>query len=184
MPGDLGILKRVKQYNRMTHNSSSIIPAAIKRGLLFVVLLTVLCVLFYASMPAKAAPPAPTGFETDPYTNGALLTEEDIAERGLRGSSDILNLFGGKAGYPAPRAPEMVIGQIIQGLMVLIGVIFGVLIVYGGYLWMIARGNEDYIKKAKGILEAAIIGFILVVGAYAITNYIVDKVITAAFTPS
>lgn len=105
--------------------------------------------------------------------------------RGLKSSGALIEVFAFKANFASTSTePEVVIGRIIQGLMLLIGVIFGILIIYGGYLWMIARGNEEYVKKSMEVLKAAVIGFILVVGAYAITNYVVEKVISAAFTPS
>lgn len=113
---------------------------------------------------------------------GAAQSEAGLSGSGLRGAAGLVDIFGVRAGYQSgPKEPEVVIGTIIQGLFVVIGVIFGLLIIYGGFLWMTARGNEDYIKKAKGILETAIIGFVLVAGAYAISSYIIDKVITAAF---
>lgn len=103
--------------------------------------------------------------------------------KGLGGAAGLVRLFGGKAGFDtgAPAEPEVIIGLWVQGVMVMIGVIFGILIIYGGYFWMTARGNEEKVKKAIQILTSAIIGFILVIAAYAITSYIVDKVISAAF---
>jgi TRAP-type C4-dicarboxylate transport system permease small subunit len=56
----------------------------------------------------------------------------------------------------------------------LVGVIFLILMVYGGYIWMIARGNDELISKAKDTIRSAIIGIIIVVGAYAITSYLVN----------
>ena len=58
----------------------------------------------------------------------------------------------------------------------LLGVIFLVLMVYGGYLWMTAAGNEDKVTKAKNLMTAAIIGLIIVVGSYAISYFIISKV--------
>jgi len=44
--------------------------------------------------------------------------------------------------------------------------------VYAGLMWMTAGGNEDRIKKARQILIAAIIGLVIVLSAYAITQFI------------
>ena len=104
------------------------------------------------------------------------------ASRGLGGASALFNIVAREAKFPdTALAPEIVTGKIIQGAMLLIGVIFGILVIYGGYLWMIARGNEETVKKAINILQTAVIGFVIVVAAYAIANFVVDKVITAAF---
>ncbi len=111
--------------------------------------------------------------------------EQEFFQQGLRGAGGLVNIFGERAGFPtnAPREPEVIIGQFIQGAILVIGVVFGILIIYGGYLWMTARGNEDQAKKAMDILRTTVIGFILVIAAYSITNFVVDRIITAAFTP-
>jgi len=57
-------------------------------------------------------------------------------------------------------------------------------IVYAGYLWIIARGEEEKISKAKAIIRGSIIGLIVVLGAYAITAFVVSRFTTSAgYTP-
>lgn len=121
-------------------------------------------------------------------TNGlctaAPPTEDDLVSKGLKGITGLLGIFGQGAGVSeGPQEPEVIAGKIILGFLLVIGVVFGILVIYGGYLWMTARGNEEQAKKAIGILETAVIGFIIVVGAYAITSFVVERVITAAFPP-
>ncbi len=115
-------------------------------------------------------------------SSNASSTEEESAAKGLRGAFDIFNIAKEKAGFVGQQtSPEIVAGQIIQGLILVIGVIFGILIIYAGFLWMTARGNEEMVTKAISILQNSVIGFILVMAAYAITNFVVDRVIGAAF---
>jgi hypothetical protein len=64
------------------------------------------------------------------------------------------------------------IGTIIGAGLAFIGVIFFILIIYGGFIWMIARGNEQEVHKAKDIITAAVTGLIIVVCAYAITAFV------------
>jgi len=64
------------------------------------------------------------------------------------------------------------VGTVIGAALAFIGVLFFILMIYGGYLWMTARGNEQEIEKAKNLITAAIIGLIIVMSAYAITAYI------------
>ena len=64
------------------------------------------------------------------------------------------------------------IGIIIGGILAFIGVLFFGLMIYGGFTWMLARGNEQEITKAKDLIISAIIGLIVVLSAYAITYYI------------
>lgn len=64
------------------------------------------------------------------------------------------------------------IGKSLGSILGFTGIIFFVLVVYGGLLWMTSAGNEDSVAKAKKILTAAIIGLIIVMSAYAITRFI------------
>ena len=62
--------------------------------------------------------------------------------------------------------------NIIAWALSLLGLIFLCLIIYGGFAWLFAGGNEDKIKKAKGIIKNATIGLFIVVASYGIVNYI------------
>ena len=64
------------------------------------------------------------------------------------------------------------IGKVIGAILAFIGVLFFGLMIYGGFTWMLARGNEQEITKAKDLIISAIIGLIVVLSAYAITYYI------------
>ena len=64
------------------------------------------------------------------------------------------------------------IGKVVGAALAFVGVVFLILMIYGGFLWMLARGNETEVTKAKDTIIAAIIGLIIVLSAYAITSYI------------
>ncbi len=90
---------------------------------------------------------------------------------------DVVSGVADSAGYnPENTSPDFLIANIIQVALSLLGVIFLVLMVYGGYLWMTAAGNEEKITKSKNLITAAIIGLIIVVSSYAISYFIVSKV--------
>lgn len=50
-------------------------------------------------------------------------------------------------------------------------VFFG-LTLYAGVQWMLARGNDEKITASKETIEAAIIGLVIVMAAYAITTFV------------
>ncbi|MCX6796067.1 MAG: hypothetical protein NTW06_01055 [Candidatus Falkowbacteria bacterium] len=76
-------------------------------------------------------------------------------------------------GGPAPITDvPIAIGKVIGVALSFIGVLFLLLMIYGGFTWMLARGNPQDVTKAKDLFEAAIIGLIIVMAAYAITAYI------------
>ncbi len=64
------------------------------------------------------------------------------------------------------------IGTAIKALLSVIGIVFIVLIIYAGYTWMLARGNETEAQKAKDTITRAIIGLFIVLAAYAITAFV------------
>lgn len=79
---------------------------------------------------------------------------------------------------PDKQLPEIV-GQYISIFLGLLGIILVVLIVYGGYLWMTSMGSEEKVKKAKTLITDAVIGMIILLAAYAISNFVVTQLITA-----
>lgn len=66
----------------------------------------------------------------------------------------------------------IVAGRIVKIFLSFLGVIFLGLMIYGGYLWMTARGNEQDVDKAKRIIQHALVGLIIVMTAYGITALI------------
>jgi len=74
--------------------------------------------------------------------------------------------------------PTSIAGTVIGAILSLVGVVFFLLIFYGGLLWMIARGNDQEVEKAKNILIAATIGLVIVLAAYAITAFIGQQLTT------
>jgi len=64
------------------------------------------------------------------------------------------------------------INNIINIVLSLLGVIFVILTVYGGFLYMTARGNEEQTKKALSIITQSLIGLIIVLSAYAISYFV------------
>ncbi|PLX20309.1 hypothetical protein C0584_06210 [Candidatus Parcubacteria bacterium] len=63
----------------------------------------------------------------------------------------------------------------IKALLSLLGIVFLGLIIFGGYTWFMARGNETEVGKAKETLYRAIIGLIILLSAYAITAFVGTK---------
>lgn len=62
--------------------------------------------------------------------------------------------------------------SIIKGFLALLGIIFLVLIIYAGYSWMTAAGEEEKVTRAKDTIRRAIIGLLIIVSAYAITYFV------------
>ena len=95
---------------------------------------------------------------------------------GLGDASTNLGAAGSKAGVTEnDQSLSAIIGIGINTALAFVGLIFMVLMIYAGYLWMTARGEEEPVKKAQKIITACIIGLVLVVSAYTITNLVVSR---------
>ncbi|MDP2669318.1 MAG: hypothetical protein Q8P07_05860 [bacterium] len=63
----------------------------------------------------------------------------------------------------------------IANILVAIGVpLAAIFLIYGGFLFVSARGNEQQLKTAKDIFLYTIIGTAIIVGAYAIASAVVN----------
>ncbi|MCF7794854.1 pilin [Patescibacteria group bacterium] len=65
-------------------------------------------------------------------------------------------------------------GSIIGTALSFLGVIFLLLTIAGGIMWMTAGGNTEQVAKAKKLITSAIIGLVIVFAAYALTSFIGD----------
>lgn len=89
-----------------------------------------------------------------------LFSEVDQAGAAIFGSAN-----------SAPTLVEL-IGNGIQIALSLLGVVLLGYVLYAGFLWMTAGGEEDNIKKAQGILRNAVIGLVIILASYSITLFV------------
>lgn len=78
-----------------------------------------------------------------------------------------------------PKGLEEIVGQIINVFLGILGVVFLILTIYAGILWMTAAGNDEKIGQAKKILTSSIIGLVIVLAAYSIASFVVTELSTA-----
>lgn len=88
-----------------------------------------------------------------------------------------LNATAGAAQYDQQTSiPQFVNRGITAAFSMLLLVFFGIML-YGGLRWMTARGNDEFTTKAKNALTAASIGLVILISAYAITRFVMDRVV-------
>lgn len=75
--------------------------------------------------------------------------------------------------------PRQIVVRIINVALGLIGIILVCLILYAGFLWMTSGGDDKQISKAKAIIRNAIIGLIIILSAWAITKFIIERLLGA-----
>jgi hypothetical protein len=74
------------------------------------------------------------------------------------------------------------IGAIINVALSFIGVIVLCIILYGGFLWMTAGGNEEKVGEAKKWIYGGIIGLVIILSSYAIAQFVINSLVTATTT--
>ena len=89
-----------------------------------------------------------------------------------------LTTTGGTAGFgSSPQSTTVLIGSIINAVLGLLGIAGIVFITYAGILYLISQGEKEPIEKAKKILTYTIVGMVIIVAAFAITNYLIGALI-------
>lgn len=68
------------------------------------------------------------------------------------------------------------IGKIVTAVLSFVGVIFFVLVLWGGFLWMTAHGKSDQVDQATTIIIQATVGIAVIMCAYVITLLVVQAV--------
>ncbi len=75
-----------------------------------------------------------------------------------------------------------VVGAIIKTLLLLLGTIFIILLLVGGFRWMTAMGDPKKVEDAKATISNAVVGVVIVLAAYAIAYFVLNEVYKATTT--
>lgn len=85
------------------------------------------------------------------------------------------------SGYKqADQILPMIVGTAINVILAILGVMFLALIVYAGFEWLLAAGDEKKVGTALNMLRHSIIGLIITLSAYVITVYVMNAFGSAA----
>jgi hypothetical protein len=104
-----------------------------------------------------------------PVAHAQQLTSEDIL------GSDVADTTGlGQADF------KTTIGRLIRVALGFLGIVAVVIVLYGGFKWMVAGGNDEKVGEAKRLIISGIIGLAIILSAYAITSFVISSLITAS----
>lgn len=132
----------------MNHNNYNIFMKTFRKQLLSFALLMILSLIIVpASTPALA---------------DVSLIDSQV------GINEIGSAYGGRV-----MDVRVIVARIIILALQLLGVIFLSLLIFAGFQWMTAAGNEDKTKKAMTQIKNAVIGLIIVLASWALTLFII-----------
>lgn len=81
------------------------------------------------------------------------------------------------AGFNTSKKLPETIGSFINVGLSMLGLIFLVLALYAGFKWMTSGGESKGVDEAKGTLKNAVIGLIITLSAYAISQFVMEQLI-------
>lgn len=125
-------------------------------------------VSFAATLAIAAAVviPAVTFAQTaaDPYGQNAV----DPAQSGL-------NLSGGDVRQTAARLINVALG--------FLGIIAVIIVLIGGFKYMLSGGDQSKTEEARKLIVSGIIGLAIILSAWAITSFVMSRLVEATTNP-
>lgn len=112
-------------------------------------------------------------------SSGGEPGEENGIISNLRHGLDVLRgIFPGK--LSSERGVINTIGAIIRWTLGIAGAIFVLMIVYGGFQYLIVGSNEKNVDKAKTTITYAVIGMVIIAGAWLIADFVISVLLRGA----
>src|SRR3989338_8153365 len=115
----------------------------------FIKIIVVCCLLFIVGLASPALAQVDTGIS---YAAETGLTSTDV---------------------------RVTVANFIRVFLGLLGMVAVGLIIYAGFLWMTAGGNEEKVTKAKQLIVNAVIGLAIILSAFAIVSFVISKLLLA-----
>jgi hypothetical protein len=121
---------------------------------------------YYTAAAALLALPGMALAQTNPFETA----QSQVGEVGQRAG----------VGSAANASLPDVVGRVINVLLGFIGILLLIYILYAGFLWMTAGGEDKKVEQAKTMLKNSIIGLLIIIAAFAITNFVLGSLINVA----
>ncbi len=100
------------------------------------------------------------------------------AQDTITGSGGVQQAAIGTSGAPA--SLPVIIGRIINVILGFLGIILLFYILLAGFKWMTAGGNTKATEEAREMIKNAVIGMVIIVAGFAISNFVITQLATLA----
>ncbi len=70
---------------------------------------------------------------------------------------------------------NVIVGRIINIVLGFLGIVLLFYFLYGGFKWMTSGGDEEGVKEAKTMIRNAVIGLVIVMASYALSNFVLTQ---------
>lgn len=75
--------------------------------------------------------------------------------------------------------PRIMVAEFVKIFLGFLGLIALILILIGGFKWMLSGGNEEKVGDAKKMIVAAAIGLLIILASYGITTFVIGVLYNA-----
>ncbi|MDO8261365.1 MAG: hypothetical protein Q7T50_07815 [Candidatus Magasanikbacteria bacterium] len=75
--------------------------------------------------------------------------------------------------------PREIAGSVVNIFLGFLGVIAVLIILYGGFKWMTAGGDEGPIGEAKQMISAGVVGLVVILAAFGIAQFVINALYNA-----
>ncbi len=82
--------------------------------------------------------------------------------------------IGQQAGITTSRTLPQMVGTLINIVLGILGLLLLIYLIWAGFLWMTSSG-DDGVKKAKSMIQNAIVGLIIITASFAISNFVISR---------
>jgi hypothetical protein len=120
-----------------------------------------------ASFAAPAAVLAQV-YNSGQGASGGALTTDDL---GMQNIQNDIKLGSGDVRSTAARIINVALG--------FLGIIAVVIVLIGGFKYMVSGGNDDKTADARRLIVSGIIGLAIILSAWAITGFVVGNLVNA-----
>ena len=69
--------------------------------------------------------------------------------------------------------------RIINVALGFLGIVAVIIVLMGGFKYMISGGNEEKVGEAKKLIVSGIIGLAIILSAWAITSFVISRLVSA-----
>ena len=70
--------------------------------------------------------------------------------------------------------PREMAGSVLNVLLGFLGIIAVLIILFGGFKWMTAAGDESKVDEAKKLIGAGVIGLVVILAAFGVAQFVVN----------
>jgi hypothetical protein len=151
--------------------------------ILFSITLFLVFIFFGNTLYAACLDPCTTNSDCNTCGGGDYICKATLCVKSQdkKTLDKVVNLTN-PLGKDASTDVNVLIGKIINGVLGIVGSLALVMFIYGGFVWMTARGNRDAITKGKDILVWAIIGMVVIFTSYAAVSFVLKNVVQSEAT--